>query len=171
MWLDLNQIWACQPHPTGERRQVFAVAYNVRSRAATLDLFVTSGFLFLSGNVASHALVSFLLFFLLFNLLFFFFFKANLPPCRSLGRGRSLISATTRFLDSNGSRQISCLRSCGGGPMGCLAQQAAHCQDTAAAQHWKNQSARTPHIVLCAQVLQLVAPGRTAVGALKSRPC
>lgn len=30
MWLDLNQIWACPPHPTGEQRQIFTVAYNVR---------------------------------------------------------------------------------------------------------------------------------------------
>lgn len=31
--------------------------------------------------------------------------------------------------------------------MSCLAQQAAHCQDAAADQHWKNRSGRTPHIV------------------------
>lgn len=30
MWLDLNQIWACPPHPAGEQHQVFTEAYNVR---------------------------------------------------------------------------------------------------------------------------------------------
>lgn len=53
-------------------------------------------------------------------------------------RDKSL--ATTRFLDPNTSRQITCLRNCRSRPIGWLAQQSALCNAAIADHYWKNQS-------------------------------
>lgn len=56
----------------------------------------------------------------------------------SRGRGRGL--ATTRFLDPNTSRQITCLRNYWRRPIEWLAQQSALCRAAFTDQYWKNQS-------------------------------
>lgn len=53
-------------------------------------------------------------------------------------RDKSL--ATTRFLDTNTSRQFTCLRNCWRRPIGWLVQQSALCHAAIADQYWKNQS-------------------------------
>lgn len=151
MWLDLNQIWARQPHPTGERHQVFPAAFKVRQASqhsgCCSPSFSQFWFHFLERKCCESCPSQ-------LSVVFFEMFysggggNANLSPCPSgLGVGGACDQAQHVFFWIQTPTDQSHARGAAVEDQWAVSlSRQLVARALLPIKHWKNQSGRTPHI-------------------------